>query len=236
MQAVKTLPAPPRMAFLVNAHTVGISDICSGLQAAKLATIVQEGDAQAEPDANTYAMTLPNNVTVTLRLAEAVSPSGTVGCQPNLVVPASKDRSDSNPALTAARKILQQPVGTPKTESRAIRQPDDAPGKHVCGYVAYPTAEYRLLSLFRLWNVIHYFYPYKSLMDVSWDKTLTDFIPQFETNQNALDYATTITSGCPLQRFARLHPQPRSGTASWHGNRPARAQANRKQDRCCRHS
>lgn len=191
MRAVKTLPAPPRMAFLVNANTTGISDICSGLQAAKLATIVQEGEAQAESDADTYAMTLPDNVTVTLRLAETVSPSGTVGFQPDLVVPVSKDRGDSNPALLAARKAVQQPVGAPKTKPASPPGMKPSP-ENTYADMSYPTAEYRLLSLFRLWNVIHYFYPYKYLMDVSWDKTLTDFIPQFETNQNALDYATTV--------------------------------------------
>ena len=39
--------------------------------------------------------------------------------------------------------------------------------------------EYRLLALFRYWNVIYYFFPYKYLMDQSWDKTLSEFIPQF---------------------------------------------------------
>ena len=39
--------------------------------------------------------------------------------------------------------------------------------------------KYRLISLFRYWNVIYYFYPYKYLMDQSWDATLSEFIPQF---------------------------------------------------------
>jgi hypothetical protein len=39
--------------------------------------------------------------------------------------------------------------------------------------------KYRLLALFRYWNVTYYFYPYKYLMDRPWDETLSDFIPQF---------------------------------------------------------
>jgi len=39
--------------------------------------------------------------------------------------------------------------------------------------------EYRLLSLFRCWNVIYNFFPYKYLMDQPWDKTLDEFIPHF---------------------------------------------------------
>lgn len=29
----------------------------------------------------------------------------------------------------------------------------------------FPPCEYRLLALFRFWNVIQYFFPYKSIMD-----------------------------------------------------------------------
>jgi len=36
--------------------------------------------------------------------------------------------------------------------------------------------EYRLLAMFRYWNVIYYFYPYKYLMDQSWDINLQYFL------------------------------------------------------------
>ncbi|MDR1120269.1 MAG: hypothetical protein LBM08_05060 [Dysgonamonadaceae bacterium] len=39
--------------------------------------------------------------------------------------------------------------------------------------------KYRLLALFRYWNVIYYFFPYKYMMDQPWDETLEEFIPQF---------------------------------------------------------
>ncbi len=37
----------------------------------------------------------------------------------------------------------------------------------------------RLLGLFRYWNIIEYFFPYKDLCDQSWDEVLTEFIPRF---------------------------------------------------------
>jgi C-terminal processing protease CtpA/Prc len=58
--------------------------------------------------------------------------------------------------------------------------------------MSFPTEEYRLLALFRFWNVIHYFYPYKRLTDKPWDTLLADFIPRFTENQSALDYQTTV--------------------------------------------
>lgn len=39
--------------------------------------------------------------------------------------------------------------------------------------------ELRLASLFRYWNVIEYFYPYKYLMDYKWDITLEQMLPNF---------------------------------------------------------
>ncbi len=45
----------------------------------------------------------------------------------------------------------------------------------------------RLTTMFYYWNVINYFFPYKNLMDQSWDSTLYQFIPlirQATTNNN----------------------------------------------------
>ena len=46
----------------------------------------------------------------------------------------------------------------------------------------------RLLALFRFWNVIEYFSPYKYLMDNKWDKTLTDLLPDFIEAQTLDDF------------------------------------------------
>lgn len=43
----------------------------------------------------------------------------------------------------------------------------------------YPNEPLRLLALFRYWNMINYFFPYKNIMDQDWDVTLEEFIPKF---------------------------------------------------------
>jgi carboxyl-terminal processing protease len=48
--------------------------------------------------------------------------------------------------------------------------------------------EYRLLALFRYWNIIHYFFPYKSVMDYDWEETLLEFIPRFMDASDDLEY------------------------------------------------
>ena len=36
---------------------------------------------------------------------------------------------------------------------------------------------YRLLALYRFWNIIEYWYPYRNLIDEEWDSVLAEFIP-----------------------------------------------------------
>lgn len=50
----------------------------------------------------------------------------------------------------------------------------------------------RLLTLFRYWNVVEYFYPYKYIMDTEWDERLHYFIPKFTDVQSELDYHLLI--------------------------------------------
>ncbi|MHA3786680.1 S41 family peptidase [Flavobacterium hauense] len=52
----------------------------------------------------------------------------------------------------------------------------------------YPAREYRLLSLFRYWNIIEYFFPYKYQTDQKWNNVLTEMIPEYINAVNAEEY------------------------------------------------
>lgn len=52
--------------------------------------------------------------------------------------------------------------------------------------------KYRLLFLFRYWNVIYYYSPHKYLMDQSWDKTLSEFIFPFIEATDRQSYRTAF--------------------------------------------
>lgn len=54
-----------------------------------------------------------------------------------------------------------------------------------------PSLDQRLLGLFRYWNIINYFYPYKNLMDQPWDATLKEFIPLIVDISTYGDYVKT---------------------------------------------
>jgi C-terminal processing protease CtpA/Prc len=54
--------------------------------------------------------------------------------------------------------------------------------------VLYPEESLRILALFRYWNVINYFYPYKNILDQDWDGTLTEILPLVTEAPTATEY------------------------------------------------
>ncbi len=56
----------------------------------------------------------------------------------------------------------------------------------------YPDVGYRLLSLYRYWNIIQYYYPNKHLTDRDWNNVLQEFIPKFVNAGNELEYKLAV--------------------------------------------
>ncbi|MGY3791352.1 S41 family peptidase [Aquimarina sp. 433] len=54
--------------------------------------------------------------------------------------------------------------------------------------MTYPDQGFRLLSVYRYWNMIHYFFPNKHLMDDDWNTKLADYIPKFLNAKDELAY------------------------------------------------
>ncbi|MCL2074564.1 MAG: S41 family peptidase [Marinilabiliaceae bacterium] len=52
----------------------------------------------------------------------------------------------------------------------------------------YPDAGFRLLALYRYWNMIQYFFPYKYVTDKKWDDVLKEYIPIFISAKDELEY------------------------------------------------
>lgn len=51
---------------------------------------------------------------------------------------------------------------------------------------------FRMVTLFRFWNIMNYFYPYKYLMDQNWNSALIKFLPKFINVKTEKDFHTTI--------------------------------------------
>jgi len=64
----------------------------------------------------------------------------------------------------------------------------------------YPDTGYRLLALFRYWNIIQYFFPYKPLIEEDWEGVLKEFIPKFVKAKDETEYVLTV-----LEMIARIH-------------------------------
>ncbi len=64
----------------------------------------------------------------------------------------------------------------------------------------YPDTGFRLLSLFRYWNIIQYYFPYKNLIEEDWKDVLTEFIPRFIDAKDETDYTLTT-----LELIGRIH-------------------------------
>ena len=52
----------------------------------------------------------------------------------------------------------------------------------------YPELPYRLLALFRFWNCVNYFFPYRELCDQKWADVLTEMLPEFIHAKNQNEY------------------------------------------------
>ncbi|MFL6417686.1 MAG: S41 family peptidase [Bryobacteraceae bacterium] len=58
---------------------------------------------------------------------------------------------------------------------------------------AFPSTELRLLSAFRLWGAVHYFFAYKDLMDEDWDAAFSRLLPKFLSARDALEYNLAVS-------------------------------------------
>lgn len=64
----------------------------------------------------------------------------------------------------------------------------------------YPDPGFRLLSLYRYWNIIAYYFPYKNLIEEDWNLVLKEFIPKFVNAGSELEYKLNL-----LALIARIH-------------------------------
>ena len=56
----------------------------------------------------------------------------------------------------------------------------------------YPSEEYRVLAVFRFWNIIKYFYPYLDVIDQDWDDVLIEILPSVVESRNSAQYHLAV--------------------------------------------
>lgn len=65
---------------------------------------------------------------------------------------------------------------------------------------SYPDTGYRLLALFRYWNIIQYYFPFKYLLKENWQNILPEFIPEFIRVKDELEYKRLL-----IRLITRIH-------------------------------
>lgn len=180
----------PNLIFLTDGYPNGVESQLGGLQSSGRAVLIQEGNESPEMESSLHVLTLPEGIAVQIRTTEAVNPDGSAGFSADISVPGRTAASD--PALTAAMDVAVGKRVVSRTKMGVL--PPNPPLIRENSYpeMTYPAEEYRLLSLFRFWNVIHYFFPYKDLMDRPWEDVLETFIPRFQRAKDALDYTLLV--------------------------------------------
>jgi C-terminal processing protease CtpA/Prc len=181
-------PKPAHVVFLLNKDSGNFHLLLAALQDSAGAIVVHEGEINPAVGIPTTTVDLPDSLTVQVRCAEILRKDGGFDFQPDLVV-ASDAREAGLEILREKRQITR----SSRTNSAS------EPSLHGFTVVektypemTYPDLNYRLLALFRFWNIIDRFYPYKELMDQPWDKTLPEFLPKMEGAKDASEYALTV--------------------------------------------
>jgi len=66
--------------------------------------------------------------------------------------------------------------------------------KHENSYnsMPYPDLGFRLLALYKYWNIIQYFFPNRHLIDKDWGSIMKEYIPKLVNAKNELEYELAI--------------------------------------------
>jgi C-terminal processing protease CtpA/Prc len=92
-------------------------------------------------------------------------------------------------------------------------------GEEAYGSLEHPDAGYRLLALYRFWNIIEYWFPYRDLIEPDWNAVLEEFVPRLmgadspEAYRTALLELTARVGDTHANLWSELHVQPPFGVA-----------------------
>jgi len=179
-----------RFAFVVEGHQP-LPALALGLEHAGLAAIVVEGSARNLDTSATTLVDLGEGVRVEYRLGELVYPDGGAGPRVTREV---TPRAGKDVAMEAALRWLRgkdRDKGARKAPA-PLPMPTRPLDEPAAGGPAYPDLPHRIFAAFRLWSVLHYFFPYHRYTDRAWDDALARHLPAFEAARDAREYAAAV--------------------------------------------
>jgi C-terminal processing protease CtpA/Prc len=182
-------PAPQRVVFLVSPETV-IPPLVAALQAAGQGAIVAEGKMSEEGLVQRRTVALGEGFEALVRMTETVPVPGWPGVHADVEVAPGKT-ADGDAAFAAAVRLARDGWPAPSPSSSPTLPPPSGRPDKPYTEMTDPSLEYRLLAVFRLWNVFHYFHPYIELAG-DWDAVLPEFIARMEQVNSGREYALAV--------------------------------------------
>jgi len=90
----------------------------------------------------------------------------------------------------AMLSIEMNRVDSPQFYVSLMQGPGNPSFDHELSYgnIKYPDAGFQILALYRLWNIIEYWAPYRELVGENWDDVLREFLPRIALAQTSDDY------------------------------------------------
>lgn len=185
-KTTKERPELEDMVFLINEDSRGLVYFLSAVKAGG-AKVIQEGVGGIHVDVSSYRMHFSDSLSLITRLSEYEDPDGRIGFTPESVDHEEFGWTDDPGLAQAVNTLLEnyEPADDERLifNHNAVEQTDEPYKSRIA-----PSPEYRLLALFRFWNVIAYFYPFKDRPGRLWDQVLTDYIPVFDVEGDGDDY------------------------------------------------
>jgi Peptidase family S41 len=170
-------PSKAPLVFLLDPSAAPALPQIAALQSAGLARVVSAGPIGS-------GLTTLRLARTTIEISEGLYtyPAGAVGFRPDATATSDKALATAIAQLTAApTAILREPALPPlQRPPRRYKNTD------------VPTAEQRLLALFRVWGTVNHFHPYKSLMDRPWENVLGEFVPVMLAANTRAAYETAL--------------------------------------------
>lgn len=95
-----------------------------------------------------------------------------------------------------------RPVSTKQFYVSEVPSVGNASFDHELSYesIKLPDAGFQILALYRFWNIIEYWFPYRDVVPEDWDKVLIDSLPKVALAQNAEAYQLAL-----MELIARVH-------------------------------
>ncbi|MCL6444006.1 MAG: hypothetical protein K6T83_11210 [Alicyclobacillus sp.] len=180
-----------RLVCLVNSNNKCIYDIVGGLAQSGVAYVLHEGPINGD-GADTFQFTLSNQMIVTVRTSEWISANGAVrGFRPthfvnaNAIVNAQTDQGIKT-AIDLAKGVFDMCCSVderdePEPQCIMLEEPHSS-----------ITSEDRIISLYTIYHIIRYFFPYKHLMDQTEDELFSLFVDRFCLADDLLDYHLAV--------------------------------------------